>query len=150
MRPKVSTAVVMMRSPNHRTTFLPELEWLVAPGIASGQFAFAQRSDANSGATAAIGLVLWAMVSEAVDKRLTGSNSRPKLKPEEWMSGQIPWLIEATGEPEATRELVKALVNRRFAKTGVRAMQLGTDGRLAMTLLKPEAETAPAAGTATN
>jgi len=132
---------VLMRHQNYRHAFLCDLEWMVAPGVASGQFAIAHRNDPKTGASAAIGVVLWAMVSEEVNQRLSAANARPKLKPEEWTSGQIPWLVEAAGEPESTRELLKALVGKRFAKAGLRAMQMGADGKLAATVLEAAPET---------
>ena len=139
------TVAVLMRHPNYRHAFLTDLEWMVAPGIASGQFAIAHRNDAKTGASAAIGVVLWAMVSDDVSQRLVSSGTRPKLKPEEWTSGQIPWLVDAAGEPESTRELLKALVGKRFAATGLRAMQMGADGKLAATVLEATPEVAATA-----
>jgi hemolysin-activating ACP:hemolysin acyltransferase len=139
------TVAVLMRSPFHRSTFLPELEWLVGPGIASGQFAIAHRSDPRNGAQTAVAVVLWALVSDLVHQRLMAASGKPKLKPEEWTSGAVPWLIEAAGEAEATRNLLKSLVAKKFADTGLNMMQLGADGKFRPSRLENKPETTPAA-----
>jgi cytolysin-activating lysine-acyltransferase len=135
---------VLIRSPFHRSTFVPELEWLVAPGIASGQFAIAHRTDPKTGAQTAISFVLWAKVSEEVSQRLSNAGGKPKLKPDEWMSGEIPWLIEAAGEADATRNLLKSMVAKRFAATGINFMQLAADGKYRPTRLEHKDETSGA------
>jgi cytolysin-activating lysine-acyltransferase len=134
---------VLMRSPFHRSTFVPELEWLVAPGVASGQFAIAHRTDPKTGAQTAISFMLWAMVSPEVSKRLAGVNAKPKLKPEEWMSGDIPWLVEAAGESDTTRNLLKSMVAKRFATTGINFMQMAPDGKYRPTRLEHKDEAPP-------
>ncbi len=131
---------VLLRSPFHRAVFLPELEWLIAPGIACGQYAIAHRTDPKTGTQSAVSFATWAMVSDDVNKRLMASNGKPKLKPEEWRSGKTPWLIEAAGETEATRNLVSSLVTKQFASSGLNVMQMGADGTFRATRIAPTAE----------
>jgi len=129
---------ILIRSPFHHATFLPELEWMLAPGIASGQYAIAHRTDSMTGAQTAIGFVTWAMVSDEVNQRLLTTNSRPKLKPLEWRSGKTAWLIEAAGDAEATRNLIATLMDRQFAVSGLNIMQQGPDGKFRATRIAPK------------
>ena len=134
---------VLMRSAKHRLSFLAELEWLAAPAAASGQFALSMKRDETTGATTPIGVVLWANVSKAVDERLAKTSGRPRLKPEEWVSGDIPWLVDAVGEPRATAMLLKQLVSTRFAATGLKAIDSDVKGRAVPHTLRPEQKMKP-------
>jgi hemolysin-activating ACP:hemolysin acyltransferase len=121
---------VLMRTPQYRYAFLGDLEWLVVPALASGQASVAEATDKTTGVRAPVAVVLWATVSEEVDKRLSASSAHPpRLRPDEWTSGNIPWLIEAAGEPRAASALLKNIVERRFAKTGLRSVVRGPDGK---------------------
>ncbi len=131
---------VLMHSPFHRAIFLPELEWLIAPGFACGQYAIAHRTDAKTGTQSAVGFVTWATVSDEVSRRLIGANGKPRLKPEEWRSGKTAWLIEAAGEADATRNLISSLVAKQFSNSGLNVMQLGADGKYHATRIEPKAD----------
>ena len=131
---------VLMHSPFHRAIFLPELEWLIAPGFACGQYAIAHRTDAKTGTQSAVGFVTWATVSDEVSRRLIATNGKPRLKPEEWRSGKTAWLIEAAGEADATRNLISSLVAKQFATSGLNVMQLGADGKYHATRVEPKVE----------
>jgi hemolysin-activating ACP:hemolysin acyltransferase len=137
---------VLMRSPQHRHTFLADLEWLVLPAIATNQVAVL---DAPAGANAASGpaaVVLFAMVSAEVDQRLTATPGfRVRLKPEEWKSGQIPWLVEAVGEPQAVNTLLKMVLDQRFKNTGIKTYSRGTDGKPVVGALRASDDNAAAA-----
>lgn len=99
---------ILMRYPAYRHLFLADLEWLVAPALAVGQFAIARAQRTESGQTAPIAAILWASVSEDVDARLTSQLGGPvRLKPHEWKSGPITWLVEGIGEPRAVKALIE-------------------------------------------
>jgi cytolysin-activating lysine-acyltransferase len=58
---------------------------------------------------------LWALVSPEVDKRLMeGDAAALRLKPEEWKSGDIPWLLHAAGETRFVRFVVDQLMKTTF------------------------------------
>jgi hemolysin-activating ACP:hemolysin acyltransferase len=100
---------LLMRSPQFKTMPLSSLEELVVPAITNGQFSIAETQEKKSGLIAPVAAVLWASVSEDVDRRLSESLDEPaKLAPKDWKSGNIPWLIIAAGD---TR-LIKALLQR--------------------------------------
>lgn len=126
---------VLMRSVEYRHAFLSELEWLVVPSVLSSQYSIASAEQGNSGLTSPQAVVLWAHVSETVDKRLTSSGGKPRLRPDEWTSGQIPWLIEVAGDTRAASMLLRTVVEQKFAKTGLKTMERQTNGQYKERLL---------------
>src|SRR5205823_2995466 len=85
---------VLMQSPQHKHYSLADLEWLVMPAVASGQFRIVQAQQSAGTAAAPVGVALWATVSADADKRLSDLASPARLRPDEWRSGDIPWLME--------------------------------------------------------
>jgi hemolysin-activating ACP:hemolysin acyltransferase len=102
---------VLMRSPNYRRYTLSDLEWLVIPPLLAGQFRIGQaKADKNQRSVTPVAVVLWASVSAEVDKKLMESEqSSVQLKPEEWKSGDILWLMHAAGETRFVRQVVDEL-----------------------------------------
>lgn len=134
---------LMMRAPQHRQAFLGDLDWLVVPAISSNQFAVHEATEPRSGVKLPVAVVLWARVSEEVDARLVANIGKPpRLKPEEWTSGSIPWLVDAVGDQNAVGALVKALVEQRFKATGLKTFSRGADGKPTVTVLRTPSETA--------
>jgi hemolysin-activating ACP:hemolysin acyltransferase len=102
---------VLMRSPNYRRYTLSDLEWLVIPPLLAGQFRIGEaKADKNQRAVMPVAVVLWASVSSEVDKRLMESEEASlQLKPEEWKSGDILWIMHAAGETRFVRQVVDEL-----------------------------------------
>ncbi len=74
----------------------------------TGQFLLAEAQLKGSGMVAPVGLVLWASVSPEVNERLEAHPSGlPRLKPEEWKSGDILWVIEVIGEGMMIQAMLK-------------------------------------------
>lgn len=97
---------LMMRAPLHKQHTLADLEWMLLPAFQRDQFKIAEAKADNLNVPA--GFVLWASVSPEVDQRLSESLEAPlRLKPDEWNSGTILWLVEAVGDPRAIKELLK-------------------------------------------
>ena len=135
---------LMMRSQRFRNTFLAELEWLVAPAVATGQFLVSEVKSSPEGFPTPTAAVLWASVSEAVDARLMTSKTKPVLKPGEWASGNIPWLMESIGDPQAAGALLKKLAEGPFAKVGLKAVERQPDGQILVRVLgSPKAAKTP-------
>jgi hemolysin-activating ACP:hemolysin acyltransferase len=130
---------LMMRSPRYRHTFLAELDWLVAPAIATRQFSVAEAQPDGATFAAPVAAIMWACVSPEVDARLSEARERPRLRPGEWRSGQIPWLIETIGDSKAAAFLLKRLVETRFADTGVKTM-VHADGKFTVEIARSSAE----------
>src|SRR5579871_1703681 len=104
---------VLMRSPHYREYKIGDLEWLLLPPMTNRQFRIGEvkLDQTHGGATIPASLVLWALVSPEVDKRLTETtDAEPKLAPAEWTSGDIPWLVHAAGETRFVRAIVDQLM----------------------------------------
>ena len=100
---------VLMRSPQYRQQPLSDLEWLVVPAVMNGQFALAEARSKANGMKAPVAVLLWASVSAEIDKRLseTAAATPTRLKPEEWASGELLWVIDAVGEPDMVQAMLK-------------------------------------------
>jgi len=86
---------VLMRSPHYRTYTLADIEWLVIPPLMAGQFRIGEARPDPKGPALPVAAVLWASVSPEVDKRLAEAKSAaPRLKQEDWKSGDILWLAQ--------------------------------------------------------
>ena len=97
---------LMMRSPHHQQHTLADLEWMFLPALRNDQFKTAEAKSGSINVPA--GFVLWAFVSPQVDKRLMESLDAPaRLQPEDWRSGDIAWIVDTVGHPQAIRQLLK-------------------------------------------
>ena len=118
---------VLMRSPHYRRYTLGDLEWLVIPPLLAGQFRIgeAKAADKNQGAVMPVAVVLWASVSAEVDQKLMeNEDASLQLKPEEWNSGDILWLVHAVGETRFVRYVVDELT-----KTTLKGRQMKVRAR---------------------
>ena len=140
---------LMMRSPQHRTYSLSDLEWLFLPALQHNQFRIAEAT--FNGTNVPAGFLLWASVSADVDKRLSETSSaQVRLRPEDWRSGDILWIIETVGDPRAIGPLLKAFrdqnPNGRSAKVRVTSKD-GTVSVVELGALNVDTDAkAPAAG----
>lgn len=138
---------LLMRTPTHRTTMLADLEWLVAPAVASGQFTVAEAQSKANGITQPMGVVLWARVSPDVDRRLHQNVEQPiKLAPQEWMSGDTVWIVEAAGEPRVVEAMLKRLAGTAWKDKTVRVRGRDKDGKPAVGLFAAAPAQQPPAG----
>jgi hemolysin-activating ACP:hemolysin acyltransferase len=127
---------VMLRSPAHRRLFMSDLEWMVLPALANGQFSVAEARDPATGFSMPVGVALWATVSDEVDQRLMAGPALPlRLRPAEWKSGPIVWLIEAIGDQRAVSTMVGTIIDRHFP-AGMKAVVRGPDGKPTVQLLQ--------------
>ena len=127
---------VLMRSQQFRHAFLADLEWLVLPAIATGQFALAEAHQKESGIAAPVALVLWATVADEVDARLTANMGQSmRLRPSEWASGQNPWLVEAIGDARAVKALIDQLLAGKLKGRNLKVVSRGADGRATLQVM---------------
>src|SRR5262249_22444101 len=90
---------VLARSPSHKFFTLADLEWLVIPPLTTNQFAVAEAKLQADGPSFPVAIALWASVAPEVDKRLSENLNAPiRLRPDEWRSGEILWLVDAIGD----------------------------------------------------
>lgn len=134
---------VLMKSPQHQSLTLAQTRSLIAPAISAGQFMVATAHHQQRGA-APVALVLWAKVSAEVDRRLSERPDQPMaLKPEEWTSGDIPWLIMSVGDQRMTQHLVEAVQQKSLKGRALKARVTGADGRVAVQSLSALASRRP-------
>jgi hemolysin-activating ACP:hemolysin acyltransferase len=128
---------VLMRSPHYRQYTLADLEWLVIPPLSAGQFRIGEvKPDKNQGAAMPVAVVLWASVSEEVDKRLMAAESVSfRLKPEEWKSGDILWLVHAAGETRFVKHVIEQLTKTTLKGRQVKVLGRDKDGKPKVHLL---------------
>ena len=108
---------LLMRVPAYRNHSLSDLEWLVAPALLTGQFSLTTAQSKSKGLTAAVGVVLWANVSDDIDKRLSAAPGQPiRLLPSEWKSGENPWIVVAAGDEHVVQGILKQLHEKHFTK----------------------------------
>lgn len=134
---------VLMRSEHYRSYTLQDLEWLVVPAVLSNQFLLAEARAKGNGFTAPVGVVLWAHVSPEVDQRLTANVAQPiRLKPEDWRSGSIPWLVDAVGPPKLIGGMLQQLHAKVFKGRQVKVRTQGPDGKPMVRVMEMKAQTA--------
>ncbi len=105
---------LFMRSPAHRHYTLADLEWCLLPALRLNQF-MAGEAKLPDGQAVPAALVLWARVSAEVDARLSSAPSYPiRLHPNEWQSGDVYWIVDATGEQKAAQQCIAALAKSAF------------------------------------
>jgi cytolysin-activating lysine-acyltransferase len=122
---------LLMRSPADKHHSLADLEWMVLPAIVTGQFAVADAQSKSTGAVMPVGAVIWAFVSAEVDKLLTEAADKPvRLKPQDWRSGEIPWIVMAIGEPKVLGGLLQNLAKTVFKGRPAKMRAKGPDGKI--------------------
>jgi cytolysin-activating lysine-acyltransferase len=115
--------VVLSRSPAHKHYSLADIEWMVLPPAAAGQFYVAELADKQRGFRAPVAVVTWALVSEEVDRRLESQAGRLlRLRPDEWNSGEIAWLIDAAGSPAGVKAALQRLADRPFKERALKVV----------------------------
>ena len=124
---------VLMRSPRYRHYTLGDLEWLVVPALATGQWRVLGAQSKQNGVSFPVAVALWAMVSVEVDKKLSENLHVPiRLRPDEWKSGDILWLVDAVGDQRAVPQLLKQLLETSFKGREAKVRAAGEDGKIAV------------------
>jgi hemolysin-activating ACP:hemolysin acyltransferase len=115
--------VVFSRSPAHRHYSIADIEWMVLPAVASGQFHVTEYADAQKDFRAPIAVVTWAFVSGEVDRRLEQTSGRKlRLRPDEWTSGSIGWLVDAVGGAAGVKAALQWLSEGPFKERTMKAI----------------------------
>jgi hemolysin-activating ACP:hemolysin acyltransferase len=142
-----NVVAVLMRDPGFRNLRLADLEWLVLPPILSGQWRLAHSSaqppsakpgDAKpeSRMLVPVAVALWASVSPEIDKRLSENLDKPmKLRPNEWLTGNIPWLVAVAADRRAFPKFLKQLEENEFKGKQVKLRANGPDGKVVVKML---------------
>ena len=110
------------QSPAHRHVFVSDLEWMVLPALLARQ-ARIWRRQTDAGALPVI-YASWALVDEAVEARLKQGQMR--LKPNEWRSGDRPWLIDMVAPFGGTDAALTELADQLFPGKTLNALVSST------------------------
>lgn len=130
---------VLIRSRGYRAATLGVVHALAAPAIASGQFAIARAHSRSTGLTAPVAVALWANVSELVDRRLSQQREGPtELRPDEWTSGNIPWLIAYAGDARAINQLLVSVQSNTLKGHPIKLRTKAKDGKFVVRTLSPK------------
>jgi len=104
--------MAMMLLPRYRRQSLDDLQHLVLEPLIADRIAIAYPSDAAQNVLADVaGVAIWASVSESVDAAIRDQIKAGvfpiRLKPEEWNSGNINWLLDVIApNPKATTSVI--------------------------------------------
>lgn len=124
-----------MRSPSHRGMTLAQLEALLLPPMSNKQYvvAKAKPKDDPDAVGALAGVVIWAFVSDDIDRRLSQETGEEvALKPEDWRGGDRAWIVDVVASPQVAAALVEELKRSTFAGRPFKARIKGADGRVAV------------------
>lgn len=128
---------LLMRSETDRKRPIADLEWMIAPAIATGQFAIADAQSKKTGAISPVGAVLWALVSDDVDRRLSDTSvEQAQLSPNEWRSGTQPWIVMAIGDKRVVADLIKKLSENVFKGQAPKIRSRDGDGKIVVGRVK--------------
>lgn len=128
--------VVLSRSPAHKHYSLADIEWMVLPPAAAGQFYVAEMADKQRGFRAPVAVVTWALVSEEVDRRLESyAGQLLRLQPDEWQSGTIGWLIDAAGSPAGVKAALRWLNEGPFRERALKVVVREESGAAKVAML---------------
>ena len=104
---------LLTQSQAHRHLFLADLEWLIGPPMALRQFRLFHDGKQP------VAVAFWASVSDEVEKELMAG--RPRLRPDEWKSGNNLWLIDLVAptladKPKLVEGLIAELSEKVFSR----------------------------------
>lgn len=113
--------MAMMGLPRYRHQSLIDLQHIVLDPLIRDRVAIAYPNDAEKSPVADLaGLAIWASVSEEVDAKIRdqikGGTWPLRLKPDDWTSGDINWLIDVIAPDQKT--IVSVLGNFRQVVKG--------------------------------
>ncbi|MFM9940456.1 MAG: toxin-activating lysine-acyltransferase [Hyphomicrobiaceae bacterium] len=112
---------VLLRSKWHRDLPMTYLERVAVPAVMTGQFALAEARSAEHGYQAPVAVVMWACVSNELDRKLAQDPTLlQKLNRSDWKSGDNIWIVEAVGKKDAAMGLIEHLRKDRFKGKQVR------------------------------
>jgi len=89
------TVWLMSQSPLHKRFFIGDLEWFVMTPVLMQQFRLFYDT------AKPIGVVLWALADDDVAARLADGTT--KMRPQDWQSGDQPWVVELLARLAAPR-----------------------------------------------
>ena len=128
---------LMTQTTSHRHFFISDAEWLVFAPVARSRFRI-YRDDKGAPA----GCVLWASLSDEVEKRVESGATR--LAPADWTSGDNLWIIDVIAPKGKAAAMVEDMRNTVFKGRRFKFHATDQEGKRAVQVVEPAAENAPA------
>ncbi len=129
---------VMMRSEQHQRVPVVELKRMIVPALLAGQYSLVGRRFKNGGMVRPVTVLLWARVSDELDRQLTQAGSTPvRLGAKDWTSGSHVWLIDVIGDTAMIPQLIAKLSEGRWKGAVVKMRARGSDGQMAVRTIGP-------------
>lgn len=125
---------LLSQSPVHKQLFISDLEWFVMPAVLLEQFRIFNGKDHP------VGVALWARVSDETQQRLI--NGGYKLRPDEWKSGNNPWLIELIAPFGGQDEMLADFSAHIFPTEAFSYHHVSPQGERSVAKYEPKAATA--------
>jgi cytolysin-activating lysine-acyltransferase len=121
--------MLLSRSPTHKHYSLADIEWMVLPAVMTDQFYIVEAAHKTNGLRVPIAFMAWAFVSDEIDRRLAAQDTGPRvrLRPDEWKSGEIAWLIDAVGSDEGVNIGLRWLKRASFKERDLKLIVRGAD-----------------------
>ena len=139
--------ILLMRSAAFRNQKIADLEWMLEPAVATGQFAIAEVVAKESGLAVPAAAILWASVSDEIAARVRAKPGEAiKLQRNEWTGGTNCWLIASLGDQRAIRSLLMQLNNGQFKDRTLSIVSRLQDGTFRVETLADMVRAAAAAG----
>ena len=114
-------AWLMSQVPTHKHFFIADIEWMLVPPVATGQF----RLWRNEGMP--VGFATWALLSEDAEKRILEGGIR-RLAPKDWNSGPNVWLMDLLTPFGGREEAVREMKEQVFPGKTIKTLQAAPDG----------------------
>jgi cytolysin-activating lysine-acyltransferase len=112
---------LLTQSPIHKQMFVGDLEWFCMPPIIHRTFRMFYGPETPAA------VALFANVSADTDERLVGGGY--KLRAEEWVGGDIPWLIELVAPFGAQDEILADLAVNIFPGKAFKFHRVNASGQ---------------------
>ena len=124
-------AVVLLSSQRYRALPLGEVFMQVMPYVAAGQCMVAGAKAENTDNAAPIAAIMWANVSDEIDRRLTADPAgRIAVGANEYRSGNNAWIIEAIGPGKVVEAMLSQLVAGPLKGRPLKLRRKNQDGQL--------------------
>ena len=123
-------AIVYSRSPTLGRCSLADIEWLILPAVQNGHFHVVEAADGHAEPRGPIAAATWAFVSPEIDARLSSDCSRRVgLRPDEWESGDIGWIVDWAGDPSGVASALAWLKAGPFRNRNAKIVVRDLSGR---------------------
>jgi cytolysin-activating lysine-acyltransferase len=136
---------VLQHSKRFRATPIGDLDWMIMPAIWAGQYKLGKDSRSKEIEAPPTAAIFWARVSPVVDQRLSQDpTAQIRLRPEEWISGDIVWVVEAVGPEPVIQAMLRQLAED-VVRGPLKVRAMGPKSRVMTATITPGRHASPPA-----